>query len=217
MILRMSSMFLRTLREDPADAEVPRHRLLVRAGYLRRVSPGIYTWLPLGKRLLDRVTAVIRAEMDAAGGQELLFPALLPREVYERSGRAANYGDDLFRLTDRRGAPHVLGPTHEEMFALQVKAECSSHRDLPVLLYQVQAKYRDELRPRAGALRGREFLMKDAYSFDLDPAGMARSYARMREAYQRIFDRLGLEYRILAARPGPMGGSPTPGVLATSP
>ena len=197
-MLRMSTLFLRTLREDPADAEVPSHRLLVRAGYVRRVAPGIYSWLPLGVRMLHNVSRVVREEMDAIGAQEVLFPALLPKEPYETSGRWTEYGDLLFRLKDRRGNDYLLGPTHEELFTLMVKGEYSSYKDLPVMLYQVQTKYRDEARPRAGILRGREFVMKDSYSFDLDDEGLQRSYDLHREAYVRIFERLGMDYRIVS-------------------
>src|SRR5215813_2263042 len=171
MLRRLSTTFLRTLREDPADAEVPSHRLLVRAGYVRRAAAGGYTLLPLGKLVVDRITAVIREEMAAIGGQEVAFPALLPREPYETTGRWTEYGAEIFRLKDRRGADHLLAPTHEEMFTLLVKDICASYRDFPVILYQVQTKFRDEARPRAGLLRGREFTMKDAYSFDLDEVG----------------------------------------------
>jgi prolyl-tRNA synthetase len=175
MLLRMSTLFVRTLREDPAEAEVPSHRLLVRAGYVRRFAPGGYAWLPLGKLVLDRVTAVIREEMAAIGGQEVSLPALLPREPYETSGRWTEYGPDMLRLRDRRGAEFLLAPTHEELFTLLVKDLYTSYRDYPVILFQVQAKYRDEARPRGGLLRAREFLMKDSYSFDLTDAGLAAS------------------------------------------
>src|SRR4051794_15083728 len=210
----MSQMFLRTLREDPADAEVPSHRLLVRAGYIRRTAPGIYTWLPLGKRILDNVAQVVREEMDRMGGQEVLFPALLPRDYYEVSGRWTEYGDNVFRLHDRKGAEYMLGPTHEELFTTLVKGEYSSYRDFPVTLYQIQTKYRDEARPRAGLLRGREFVMKDSYSFDLDDDGLQTSYDAHRVAYQRIFERLGLDYRIAFAVSGAMGGSASEEFLA---
>ena len=176
--MRMSTLFLRTLREDPAEAEVPSHRLLLRAGYIRRVAPGGYTYLPLGKLVLDRVAQVVRAEMAVIGGQEVLFPALLPREPYEATGRWTEYGDDIFTLKDRRGADYLLAPTHEEMVTLLVRDLYASYSDFPVILYQVQTKYRDEARPRAGLLRGREFLMKDAYSFDLSDEGLRASYAR---------------------------------------
>lgn len=214
MITRMSTLFLRTLREDPADADVPSHRLLVRAGYVRRVAPGGFSWLPLGLRVLRNVERVVREEMDAIGAQEIHFPALLPRGPYEVTGRWTEYGDNIFRLKDRRGADYLLGPTHEELFALTVKGEYSSYKDYPVTLYQVQTKYRDESRPRAGILRGREFVMKDSYSFDLDDAGLERSYQAHREAYTKIFDRLGLRYVIVSAMSGAMGGSASEEFLA---
>jgi len=207
MLLRMSTLFLRTLREDPADAEVPSHRLLVRAGYIRRTSPGGYAWLPLGWRVLRNIESVIREEMDAMGAQEVHFPALLPKEPYDRSNRWTEYGDDVFRVKDRKGADFMLGPTHEEFFTLLVKDLYSSYKDLPLWIYQIQTKFRDEPRPRAGLLRGREFVMKDSYSFDVDDAGLERSYAAHREAYVRIFDRLGLDYVIVFAMSGAMGGS----------
>ena len=214
MITRLSTLFLRTLREDPADAEVPSHRLLVRAGYIRRAAPGIYSWLPLGYRVLRNVERIVREEMDAIGAQEVHSPALLPREPYEATGRWTEYGDNLFRLKDRKQADYLLGPTHEEMFTLLVKDICSSYKGLPLALYQIQTKYRDEARPRAGILRGREFVMKDSYSFDLDDAGLAASYQRHRDAYIRIFDRLGLRYVIVAAMSGAMGGSASEEFLA---
>src|ERR1044072_6304912 len=212
----MSSLFLRTLREDPVDAEVPSHKLLVRAGYVRRVAPGGYSWLPLGLRVLRNVERVVREEMDAMGAQEIQFPALLPREPYEATGRWTEYGDNLFRLKDRKNADYLLGPTHEELFTLTVKGEYSSYKDYPVVLYQIQTKYRDEARPRAGILRGREVVMKDSYSFDLDNAGLARSYQNHRDTYIRIFDRLGLEYVIVSAMSGAMGGSRSEEFLAAA-
>jgi prolyl-tRNA synthetase len=212
----MSSLFLRTLREDPADAEVPSHRLLVRGGYVRRVAPGIYTWLPLGLRVLRRIEQVVREEMDAIGAQEIQLPALLPREPYEATGRWTEYGDNLFRLRDRKGGDYLLGPTHEELFTQVVKGEYSSYKDYPVVLYQIQNKYRDEARPRAGILRGREFLMKDSYSFDLTDSALGESYRRHREAYVRIFDRLGLEYVVVTATSGAMGGSASEEFLAVA-
>jgi prolyl-tRNA synthetase len=214
--MRMSSLFLRTLREDPADAEVPSHRLLVRAGYIRRVSPGIYTWLPLGLKVFRRVEQIVREEMDAIGAQELLFPALLPKEPFEASGRWTEYGDNIFRLKDRKGADYLLGPTHEELFTLAVKDLFSSYKDLPLSIYQIQTKYRDEARPRAGLLRGREFVMKDSYSFDIDEAGLDKSYQLHRDAYVRIFDRLGFHYVIVEAMAGAMGGSKSEEFLATA-
>ena len=216
MITRLSTLFLRTLREDPADAEVPSHKLLVRAGYVRRAAPGVYSWLPLGLRALRKVEDVVREEMDAMGGQELLFPALLPREPYEATNRWNEYGDELFRLKDRKGADMLLGPTHEEMFTAAVKDLYSSYKDFPVTLYQIQTKYRDEARPRAGILRGREFVMKDSYSFDMSDEGLDESYANHRAAYQRIFDRVGLRYEICKATSGAMGGSASEEFLAYS-
>jgi prolyl-tRNA synthetase len=214
VITRLSTLFLRTLREDPAEAEVASHRLLLRAGCVRRVAPGVFSWLPLGLRVLHRVEGVVREEMDAIGAQEVHLPALLPAELYAASGRLVDYGDLLFRLTDRKNVPYVLGPTHEELIATLVKGELSSYRDYPVALYQIQTKYRDEARPRAGILRGREFVMKDSYSFDLDDDGLRASYARHREAYTRIFDRLGFDYRIVSAVSGAMGGSASEEFLA---
>ena len=212
--MRMSQLFVRTLRDDPADAEVPSHKLLVRAGYIRRAAPGIYTWLPLGLKVLRNIEAIVREEMDAIGAQEMLFPALLPKEPYEATGRWEDYGDNLFRLTDRKGGDYLLGPTHEEMFTLTVKDLYSSYKDLPLSIYQIQTKYRDEARPRAGVLRGREFTMKDSYSFDVDEAGLERSYQAHREAYIKIFDRLGFEYAIVKATAGAMGGSASEEFLA---
>ena len=213
-MLRSSTLFVRTLRDDPADAEVPSHRLLVRAGYIRRAAPGGYTWLPLGWRVLRKVEAIVRDEMDSMGAQEVHFPAMLPRDIYELTGRWEEYGDNLFRLKDRKGADFLLGPTHEEMFTLLVKDLYSSYKDLPVSLYQIQTKYRDEARPRAGLLRGREFLMKDSYSFDIDDAGLAASYNAHRDAYERIFTRLKLPYVIVKAMSGAMGGSASEEFLA---
>ena len=213
-MLRMSTMFLRTLREDPADAEVASHRLLVRAGYIRRAAPGGFTWLPLGWIVYQNVERVVREEMNRAGFQEVHFPALLPREPYEISGRWTDYGDNLFRLKDRKGADMLLAPTHEELFTLLVKDLYSSYKDLPLVIYQIQTKFRDEARPRAGLLRGREFVMKDSYSFDLTDEGLEVSYQRHRVAYQRTFDRLGLPYVIVSAMSGAMGGSASEEFLA---
>lgn len=216
MITRLSTLFLRTLREDPADAEVPSHKLLVRAGFIRRVAPGVYSWLPLGLRALRNIENVVREEMNSIGGQELLFPGLLPREPYETTDRWTEYGDELFRLKDRKGTDYLLGPTHEEMFTATVKDLYNSYKDFPVTLFQIQTKYRDEARPRAGILRGREFVMKDSYSFDMTDAGLEESYARHRAAYQRILDRLGVEYVICQATSGAMGGSASEEFLAVS-
>ncbi|MFN6554811.1 proline--tRNA ligase [Mycolicibacterium septicum] len=216
MITRMSELFLRTLRDDPADAEVPSHKLLIRAGYVRPVGPGIYSWLPLGLRVLRRIEKIVREEMNAIGGQEILLPALLPRGPYETTSRWTEYGDTLFRLKDRRGNDYLLGPTHEEIFTLTVKGEYSSYKDFPAILYQVQTKYRDEARPRAGILRGREFVMKDSYSFDVDDDGLKNAYHAHREAYQKIFARLGVRYVIVSAVSGAMGGSASEEFLAES-
>ncbi|KUI28288.1 proline--tRNA ligase [Mycobacterium sp. IS-1496] len=216
MITRMSELFLRTLRDDPADAEVPSHKLLIRAGYVRPVGPGLYTWLPLGLRVFRKVEQIVRDEMTAIGGQEILFPALLPRAPYETTNRWTEYGDTLFRLKDRRDNDYLLGPTHEELFTLTVKGEYSSYKDFPLILFQIQTKYRDEARPRAGILRGREFVMKDSYSFDVDDDGLKTAYHLHREAYQRIFARLGVQYVIVSAVSGAMGGSASEEFLAES-
>lgn len=207
MVLRLSNLFVRTLREDPVDAEVASHKLLVRAGYIRRAAPGVYTWLPLGLKVLRKVENIVREEMNAIGAQEVLFPALLPREPYEATNRWEEYGDNLFRLQDRKGADMLLAPTHEEMFTLLVKDLYSSYKDLPLYIYQIQNKYRDEARPRAGLLRGREFVMKDSYSFTVDDEGLNEAYEAHRAAYQRIFNRLGLDTVIVTAQSGAMGGS----------
>ncbi len=213
-MLRMSNLFLRTLREDPADAEVPSHKLLVRGGYVRRVAPGIYSWLPLGYLVYRNIERVVREEMDAAGFQEVHFPGLLPREPYEATNRWTEYGDNLFRLKDRKDADYLLAPTHEEMFTLMVKGEYSSYKDLPLSIYQIQIKYRDESRPRAGILRGREFVMKDSYSFDTSKEGLIESYNKHRDAYIATFNRLGLDYVIVSAMSGAMGGSGSEEFLA---
>lgn len=207
MSTRLSQLFVRTLREDPVDAEVTSHRLLVRAGYIRRQAPGVFAWLPLGLRVRRKIEAIIREELEQFGAQEVHFPALLPREPYEATGRWTEYGDGIFRLHDRKGADYLLAPTHEEVFTLLVKDLYSSYKDLPLSLYQIQDKYRDEARPRAGLLRGREFTMKDSYSFDYTDAGLELSYQQHRNAYERIFARLGLEYVIVKADAGAMGGS----------
>lgn len=217
MVLRLSTLFLRTLRDDPSDADVASHRLLVRAGYIRRAAPGIYSWLPLGLRVLGKVETIIREEMAAIGAQEVHFPALLPREPYEATNRWTEYGDNLFRLQDRRGNDYLLAPTHEEMFALLVKDLYSSYKDLPVSLFQIQNKYRDEARPRAGLLRGREFIMKDSYSFDIDDDGLEASYQAHRGAYLRIFERLGLDIVVVSAVSGAMGGSKSEEFLHPTP
>jgi prolyl-tRNA synthetase len=213
----MSTLLLRTLRDDPADAEVASHRLLVRAGYVRRISAGIYSWLPLGYLTYRNIERVVREEMDAAGFQEVHFPALLPRDPYEQTNRWSEYGPDLFRLKDRKGNDFLLGPTHEEMFTLMVKGEYSSYIDLPLSIYQIQTKYRDEPRPRSGIIRGREFVMKDSYSFDIDDAGLEISYQKHRDAYVKTFKRLGLDFNIVSAMSGAMGGSKSEEFLAPCP
>jgi len=217
MPIRLSNLFLRTLREDPNEAEVASHKLLLRAGYIRRAAPGIYTWLPLGLAVKNKVEQIVREEMNNAGAQEVFFPALLPRDAFETTGRWTEYGDNLFRLQDRKKADYLLAPTHEEMFTLLVKDMYSSYKDLPLCLYQIQNKYRDEARPRAGLLRGREFVMKDAYSFDVTDEGLARAYQSQRDAYERIFTRLGVEYVIVKADAGAMGGSASEEFLSPSP
>jgi len=204
---RASQLFLPTLREDPGDAEAVSHKLLVRGGFIRQVAAGLWTYLPLGWKVHRKVEQIIRDEMDAIGAQELLFPALLPREPYEATHRWTEYGDSIFRIEDRKGADYLLGPTHEEMFTLVVKDLYSSYKDLPLAIYQIQNKYRDEARPRAGLLRGREFVMKDSYSFDIDDAGLDESYQRHRDAYIRIFDRLGFDDVLVKATSGARGGA----------
>ena len=217
MPTRLSHLFLRTLRDDPSDAEIASHKLLVRAGYIRRQGPGLFAWLPLGLRVKAKVERVVREEMEAAGAQEVHFPALLPKEPYEVTGRWEEYGDGIFRLQDRKDADYLLAPTHEEVFTLMVKDLYSSYKDLPVTIYQIQDKYRDEARPRAGLLRGREFTMKDAYSFDATDEGLVASYQAQRDAYERIFARLGLDYVIVKADAGAMGGSRSEEFLHPSP
>lgn len=217
MPTRLSTYFLKTLREDPADAEVTSHKLLVRAGYIRRQAPGIFAWLPLGLRVKERIENIIREEMAAAGAFQVHFPALLPREPFEITNRWTEYGDGIFRLKDRKDADYLLAPTHEEVFTLLVKDLISSYKDLPLSIYQIQDKYRDEARPRAGLLRGREFTMKDAYSFDVTDEGLEASYQAQRAAYERIFQRLGLEYVIVQADAGAMGGSKSEEFLHPTP
>ncbi len=216
VISRMSELFLRTLRDDPADAEVPSHKLLIRAGYIRPIGPGLYSWLPLGLRVLRKIETIVREEMVAIGGQEILFPALLPRAPYETTNRWTEYGEGVFRLKDRRDNDYLLGPTHEELFTLTVKGEYSSYKDFPLLLFQIQTKYRDEARPRAGILRGREFIMKDSYSFDIGDDGLREVYLAHRDAYQMMFARMGIRYVIVSAVSGAMGGSASEEFLAES-
>lgn len=207
LAMRYSKALIPSLREAPKDAVTPSHILLLRAGYMRMVGAGIYELLPLGLRVLHKIEAIIREEMDGAGAQELLMPALLPAEYFRETGRFDSFGDALFRLNDRRGNDYHLGPTHEEIITDLVRRDVRSYKQLPLNLYQIQMKFRDEPRPRAGLLRGREFLMKDAYSFDVDEEAATKSYEVMREAYHRVFQRLGLEYRVVAADSGAMGGS----------
>ncbi|MDP3208966.1 MAG: aminoacyl--tRNA ligase-related protein, partial [Rhodoglobus sp.] len=217
MSTRLSQLYVRTLREYPVDAELASHRLLVRAGYIRRQAPGVFAWLPLGLKVRRKIEAIIREELEVFGAQEVHFPALLPREPYEVTGRWTEYGDGIFRLKDRKGADYLLAPTHEEVFTLLVKDLFSSYKDLPLSLYQIQDKYRDEARPRAGLLRGREFSMKDSYSFDYTDAGLDLAYQQHRDAYERIFQRLGLEYVIVNADAGAMGGSKSEEFLHPTP
>ncbi|MFW5921254.1 MAG: proline--tRNA ligase, partial [Polyangiales bacterium] len=205
--MRYSKAFIPTLKEVPKDATMPSHVLLLRAGYARMVGAGLYEMLPLGFRVMKKIEEIIREEMDRAGAQEVLMPALLPSEYFKESGRWEAFGDTLVRLEDRKGGEYHLGPTHEEIITDMVRRDVRSYRELPVNLYQVQMKYRDEPRPRAGLLRCREFLMKDAYSFDVDEERALESYAQMRDTYHRIFQRLGLEYRVVEADTGAMGGS----------
>src|ERR671936_2417810 len=204
--MRRSQLFVPTLREDPAEAEIASHRLLLRAGYIRQLAAGIYTSLPLGLRAMRKIEAIVREEMDGSGAQEIRMPIVLPAEPWRRTGRYDLYGEVLFRLRDRHGRDLLLGPTQEEVVTPLVAGDLPSYRDLPVNLYQIEWKYRDEYRPRFGLLRVREFLMKDAYSFDRDEPAMARSYETMFQAYRRIFDRCGGGSVILGAAPGPIGG-----------
>jgi prolyl-tRNA synthetase len=204
--MRMSRLFARTLRDDPADAEVDSYRLLARGGYIRRVASGIYAWLPLGDRVLRKASEIVREEMDAAGAQELVLPIVQPLELWQRSGRDAAYGPLMFRLEDRKETAFCLSPTAEEVITSLVAGELSSYRDLPVNLYQINWKYRDELRPRFGLLRAREFLMKDAYSFDTDVDGLRLAYKQMYDAYTRVFERCGLTFRAVEAQSGEIGG-----------
>ncbi len=204
--MRLSQLFAPTLREDPAEADVASHRLLLRAAFIRQVAAGVYTTLPLGLRTMRKIEAIVREEMDAAGAQEIRMPILLPAEPWKTTGRFDLYGELLFKLVDRHGREMILGPTQEEVVTPLVAGEQPSYRDLPLNLYQIEWKYRDEFRPRFGLLRGREFLMKDAYSFDRDEEGMVRSYQVMYDAYRRVFDRCGLRYVIVEADPGQIGG-----------
>ncbi len=214
--MRMSRLFLRTLRDDPSDAEVDSHRLLVRAGYIRKVASGLYSWLPLGARVLQRVSEIVREEMDRAGAQELLLPIVQPLELWERTGRDKSYGPLMFKFEDRKGTGFALSPTAEELVSAIVAGEYTSYRDLPVNLYQINWKYRDELRPRFGLLRAREFLMKDAYSFDRDLAGLQAAYDAMFDAYGQVFTRCGLTFRAVKAQSGEIGGDTSQEFMAVA-
>jgi prolyl-tRNA synthetase len=205
--MRASKQLLATAKEDPSDAEIVSHRLMIRAGLVRRVAAGLYTWLPLGLRVLHKIEHIVREEMDRAGALEMLMPGVQPRELWEESGRWDQFGPELLRLKDRHDRDFCLGPTHEEIITDVARREIRSYKQLPMNLYQIQSKFRDEVRPRFGVMRSREFIMKDAYSFDIDQVGLDRSYQAMREAYQRTFSRTGLDFRIVAADSGSIGGS----------
>ncbi|MGR6836119.1 proline--tRNA ligase [Syntrophomonas erecta] len=205
--MKFSELFCPTLREVPAEAETISHQLLLRGGYIRKATAGVYSYLPLANRVLKKIMNIVREEMDRAGGQEILMPIIQPRELWEQSGRWDLYGDEMFRLTDRHNRGFSLGPTHEEIITALVDGDIHSYRDLPLLLYQIQNKYRDEIRPRFGLMRGREFIMKDLYSFDMDDEGMDISYRKMYDAYSRIFSRLGLRFRAVEADSGAIGGN----------
>ena len=215
--MRVSNLFFATQREVPADAEIPSHKLMLRAGLIRKMSSGIYAYMPMGFKVYKNVEKVIREEMDRAGAQELIMPALLPAEAYQASGRWEKFGPEMFRMSDRGGRPFCLGPTHEEPFTEAVRDTFRSYKNLPVTLYQIQHKYRDEKRPRFGVIRSREFVMKDAYSFDVDEEGLDKSYRIMYDAYRRIFDRLGLDYTVVDADSGAMGGSGSQEFMVKSP
>jgi len=204
--MRFSQYLLPTLRETPAEAEVVSHKLMLRAGLIRKAAAGIYTFLPLGYRVVKKIIRIVEEEMDRAGGQEVLMPIVQPAQIWQESGRWDVYGEEMFRLKDRHGRDFCLGPTHEEMITTVVKNEVRSYRDLPLLIYQIQNKYRDEIRPRFGVMRAREFIMKDLYSFDIDEEGMNRSYQLMYDAYTRVFRRCGLKFRAVEADTGAIGG-----------
>ncbi|NLG32314.1 MAG: proline--tRNA ligase, partial [Syntrophomonadaceae bacterium] len=205
--MRCRELFYPTLRETPSEAEIISHQLLLRAGFIRKTTGGIYTYLPLAYRVLKKIMKIIREEMTNVGGQEVIMPIIQPQELWEKSGRWSVYGDEMFRLTDRHHRGFALGPTHEEIITALVDSCVHSYRDLPLLLYQIQNKYRDEIRPRFGLMRGREFIMKDAYSFDIDENGLDQSYRNLYQAYNRIFQRLNLQYRVVEADSGAIGGN----------
>ena len=207
--MKMTNLYAPTLREVPAEAEVPSHQLMLRAGMIRKAAGGVYSYLPLAWRTLRKIEQIVREEMDAKGGQEIAMPIVQPAEIWQQTGRWDVYGDEMFRLKDRHQRDFCLGPTHEEMVTTLVKQDVRSYRQLPLLVYQIQNKYRDEIRPRFGLMRGREFIMKDLYSFDRDTAGLEISYKKMYDAYSQIFSRCGLEFRPVEADPGAIGGSGT--------
>src|SRR5919109_3617763 len=205
--MRRSQLFLPTIRDVPAEAEVISHQLMLRAGMIRRVAAGIYSYLPFGYRVIQKMSQIIREEMNRAGGQEVFLPALQPGELWQESGRWEVYGKELMRLKDRHERDFCLGPTHEEVITDLVRREIRSYRQLPLTLYQIQSKFRDEIRPRFGLMRGREFIMKDAYSFDVDSDAADLSYGKMYQAYRRIFQRCGLRFRAVEADTGSIGGA----------
>ncbi len=215
--MRMSRMLAPTLREDPAEAEIASHRLMLRAGLIRKLTSGVYSYLPLGWRVIHKIENIVREEMDKAGALEVKFPAILPSELWKETGRWDIYGKELFRIKDRHDREFCLGPTHEEIVTDLVRNEVRSYRELPLNIYQIQTKYRDEIRPRFGVMRSREFIMKDAYSFDRDEAGLEKSYKIMYETYNRIFDRCGLKYKLVHADPGPIGGGFSQEYMVISP
>src|ERR671914_367265 len=215
--MRWSQFFIPTLREDPADAEVVSHRLLLRAGFIRQLGAGVYSFLPLGWRVAQRAARIVREEMDRIGGQEFFLPALHPSEIWKESGRWSAIGDDMFRLKDRKGADMCLGMTHEEVFTAIARNEVRSYKQLPQVWYQIQIKFRDEARPKSGLMRLRTFIMKDAYSFDVDQVGLDRAFEDQREAYKRIFTRCGIKFSIVEASSGAMGGSASNEFVARTP
>src|SRR5450432_769535 len=205
--MRLSKTLVPTLKEAPAEAEVPSHVFMVRGGYLRKVAAGVYSFLPLGWRVVQKITGIVREEMNRAGASEVFLPAVIPAELWQESGRWDKYGAQLLRFKDRKGGDFVIGPTHEEVIVDLVRGDVRSYRQLPLNLYQVQTKFRDELRPRAGLMRGREFIMKDAYSFHVDENDANREYKKMYDTYQRIFTRCSLAFRAVEADTGNIGGS----------
>ncbi len=205
--MRFSQYYIPTLKEAPADAEVVSHQLLVRAGMIRKLTSGIYTYLPLGVRALEKVSRIVREEMNKAGALEILMPTVQPSDLWEESGRWQQYGKELLRIKDRNNRDYCLGPTHEEVVTALLRGEIRSYRQMPINVYQIQTKFRDEIRPRFGLMRGREFIMKDAYSFDRDNDGADKSYEKMYSAYESIFRRMGLLFRAVEADSGAIGGN----------